>query len=215
MNKEEIEKIDKALKYANEYKEYLEDNRKAIYKDCGYEYESIIPNDYETRKTIKELEYLKEVLTKLDEENINLKDKYFITDNIYLSIFIWGRKLTFYFYIKDDSWLYENYIDSHSGLNEWIDDYINELYELYSGNSRYCHAFGTCSLKDYRRIIENENEDEYSSEKRYSVEQVVKNVKNLIEYFTDEKNETRNAIIEDINARFDKLHTLLESKGEE
>ena len=35
-----------------------------------------------------------------------------------------------------------------------------------------------------------------------------------IEYFTDEKNEIRNAIIEDINARFDKLHTLLESKGE-
>ncbi len=214
MNREEIEKVDKALKYANEYKEYLEDNHKAIYKDCGYEYESVIPSDYEIRKTIKELEYIKEVLTKLDEENINLKDKYFITDNIYLSIFIWNKKLTFGFYIEDDSWLYENYIDSHSGLNEWIDDYINELYELYSGNSRYCHAFGTCSLKDYRRIIENENKDEYSTEKKYSVEQVIKNVKNLIEYFTDEKNETRNAIIEDINARFDKLHTLLESKDD-
>ena len=214
LNIEEIEKIDKALKYANKYKEYLEDNHKTIYKDCGYEYASIIPSDYEIRKTIKELEYLKEVLTKLDEENINLKDKYFITDNIYLSIFICGRKLSFYFYIEDDSWLYENYINSHSGLNEFIDDYINELYELYSGNSRYCHAFGTCSLKDYRRIIENENKDEYSSEKRYSVEQVVKNIKNLIEYFTDEKNEIRNAIIEDINVRFDKLHTLLEDKGE-
>lgn len=214
MNKELIEKVDKALKYANEYKEYLEDNHKAIYKDCGYEYESIIPSDYEARKTIKELEYLKEVLTKLDEENINLKDKYFITDNIYLSIFLWNNKITFMFCLENDSWLYENYIDSHSGITEWLNDFINELYELYSGNSRYCNAFGTCSLKGYRRIIENENKDEYSSEKRYSVEQVVKNIKNLIEYFTDEKNEIRNAIIEDIEQRFNKLHTLLESKGE-
>ena len=214
MNKEEIEKVEKAIKYANEYCDYLNNKHEKLYKECGYEYSNVIPSDHDTKRKIKQLEYLKEVLLKLNEENIDLNEKYFITDNIYLHIFLWNNSITFMFYLEDDKWLYENYIDSHSGLNEWINDYINELYELYSGNSRYCHAFGTCSLKDYKRIIENENKDKYSSEKRYSVEQVVKNVKNLIEYFTDEKNETRNAIIEDINARFDKLHTLLESKGE-
>ena len=209
MNKEEIEKIDKALKYANEYCDYLDKKHSECYSECGFDYENIIPNNYDAKKKVKQLEYIKEILLKLNEENIDLKEKYFITDNIYLQIFLWNNSITFMFYLQDDNWLYQNYIDSHSGITEWLNDYINELYELYSGNSGYCYAFGTCSLKDYRRIIENENKDNYSNEKRYSVEQVVKNVKNLIEYFTDEKNETRNAIIEDINARFDKLHKLV------
>ena len=119
------------------------------------------------------------------------------------------------FYLENDNWLYQNYIDSHSGITEWLNDFINELYELYSGNSRYCYAFGTCSLKDYKRIIENENKDDYSSEKRYSVEQVVKNIKNLIEYFNDKENKVRNAIIEDIEERFEKLHKLLGSEDDE
>lgn len=214
MNKELLEKVDKALKYANEYSDYLDKKHTECYKECGYEYENIIPRSYDIKDRVKELEYAKGILLKLNEENIDLKEKYFITSNIYLSVFLWNNKITFMFYLENDSWLYENYINSHSGITEWLNDFINELYELYSGNSRYCHAFGTCSLKDYRRIIENENKSEYSTEKKYSVEQVVKNIKNLIEYFTDEKNETRNAIIEDIEQRFNKLHTLLESKGE-
>ena len=214
MNKELLEKVDKALKYANEYSDYLNKKHMECYKECGYEYENIIPRSYDAEDKVKELEYVKEILLKLNEENINLEDKYFITDNIYLSVFLWNTKITFMFCLENDSWLYENYICSHSGINEWLNDFINELYELYSGNSRYCHALGTCSLKDYARIIENENESEYSTKKKYSAEQVVKHIKNLIEYFTDEKNETRNAIIEDIEQRFNKLHTLLENKGE-
>ena len=52
----------------------------------------------------------------------------------------------------------------------------------------------------------------YSNEKKYSVEQVVKNIKSLIEYFNDKENKTRNAIVEDIQERFEKLHNLLESQ---
>ena len=215
MNKEYIEKVDKALKYANEYSDYLDKKHSECYNECGYDYQNIIPNNYDVKKKIKQLEYIKEVLLKLNEENIDLKEKYFITDNIYLQIFLWNNSITFMFYLENDNWLYQNYIDSHSGITEWLNDFINELYELYSGNSRYCYAFGTCSLKDYKRIIENENKDDYSSEKRYSVEQVVKNIKNLIEYFNNKENKVRNAIIEDIEERFEKLHKLLGSEDNE
>lgn len=78
MNKEEIEKIDKALKYANEYKEYLEDNHKAIYKDCGYEYYDLkeIEQDHkETNAT------LMSELAKMKEENERLKAQLFKSVN--------------------------------------------------------------------------------------------------------------------------------------
>lgn len=207
MNKEAIEKINKVLKYANEYATYLEEKGHEVYKECGFEYEHIIPKKYDVEDKIKDFEYIKKVLEKLDEEKIDLNEKYFITDNIYLSIFLWNNEITFHFYIENDDWLYENYIDSHSGLNEWIDDYVNELYELYSGNSRYCYAFGTVSLNDYKRTIENK-------EHKNTVEQVVKNIKTLINYFTDEENETRNAIVEEINNRINKLHELVEKVEE-
>lgn len=212
MNEQLIEEVDKALKYANEYYDYLSNKHEELYNEGRYVYSNIIPDNYDTKKKIKQLEYLKEVLLKLNEENIDLNEKYFITDNIYLQIFLWNNSITFMFYLEDDKWLYNNFINSHSGITEWLNDYINELYDLYSGNSNYCHAFGTCSLKEYKTIIENKNKDEYSTEKRYNVEQVVKNIKNLIEYFTDDKNETRNAIIEDIEQRFKKLHDLIENE---
>lgn len=207
MNKELIEKIDKALKYAKEYSEYLEKKRNECHDECGIDYEDIIPYNSDAEKNVKNLEYIKEVLLKLDEENISLNKKYFIMDNIYLEIFLWNRRITFEFYVEDDRWLYNNYIDSHSGITEWLNDFINELYELYSGNSSYCHSLGTRSLNGYKRIIEN-------VDREYTVNQVVTNIKNLIEYFTDEENATRNAIIDDLKHRFKKLHDLVEKVGD-
>lgn len=214
MNKELIEKIDKALKYAKEYSEYLEKKRNECHDECGIDYEDIIPYNSGAEKNVKNLEYIKEVLLKLDEENIAIDKKYFIMANIYLEISLWNRRITFNFYVEDDRWLYNNYIDSHSGITEWLNDFINELYKLYNGNSSYCYALGICSLNDYKRIIENENKDKYSSEKRYSVNEVVTTIKKLIEFFTDDKNEIRNAIIEDVEQRFKKLHNLVEKAGD-
>lgn len=47
MNKELIEKTDKALKYLNEYKEYLEQMGKRCY-ELGYEYKNLVPKEYDT-----------------------------------------------------------------------------------------------------------------------------------------------------------------------
>ena len=70
------------------------DNEKQLIKDeQDKEALSAMANGWDNTSEEGKTEYLKEVLTILDEENINVKDKYFIADNIYLSIFLCGRKL--------------------------------------------------------------------------------------------------------------------------
>ena len=117
--------------------------------------------------------------------------------------------ITFRFYVDDDSWFYENYISSHSGINEWIQKLICEEYDLFSGNSSYNYAFGTMTLDGYKRIIENKREEH--KDRRYKVEEVVKAIKSLINYFTDENNKTRNIIIEEINHKISNMKKLIEN----
>ena len=124
---EEIEKIDKALGYAKEYVEYLTEKGSECHKECGREYDYIIPDSSEEENRIKKLEYLKEILLRLNEENIDLNKKYFIANNVYLSIFLCGYGISFDFYVENDNWLYNNYIDSYSGITEWINHFINDL----------------------------------------------------------------------------------------
>lgn len=214
--KEEIKNIEKQIDYMKGLYENIEKEQKDAYKILGYDYKSIVPylDNYELEYKIKDYEYVKEILTKLDEKDIDITKKYFITDNIYLSIFRWANSLTFHFYVEDDSWLYNNYIGSHSGINEWIFNLIKENYDLFSGNSSYNHAFGTCTLNDYLRIIENKKE-KYYDDRKYSTEQIVKNIENLINYFTDENNKTRNMIIEEINHKLNNMKKLIGEENEE
>ena len=211
--KEEIKNIEKQIGYMKGLYENIETEQKDAYKILGYDYKSIVPclDNYELKYRIKDYEYVKEILTKLDEKGIDINKKYFITDNIYLSIFRCDNSLTFGFYVEDDSWIYNNYIGSHSGINEWIFNLIKEEYDLFSGNSSYNYAFGTCTLNDYLRIIENKKE-KYYDDRKYSVEKVVKNIENLINYFTDENNKTRNMIIDEINHKLNNMKKLI---GEE
>ena len=84
---------------------------------------------------------------------------------------------------------------------------------MFSGNSSYNYAFGTCTLNDYLRIIENKKE-KYYDDRKYSVEQVVKNIENLINYFTDENNKTRNMIIDEINHKLNNMKKLIGEENE-
>ena len=214
--KEEIKNIEKQIGYMKGLYENIETEQKDAYKILGYDYKSIVPylDNYELKYRIKDYEYVKEILTKLYEKGIDITKKYFITDNIYLSIFRWGNSITFHFYVENDGWLYDNYISSHSGINEWIFNLIKEEYDLFSGNSSYNYAFGTCTLNDYLRIIENKKE-KYYDDRKYSVEQVVKNIENLINYFTDENNKTRNMIIDEINHKLNNMKKLIGEENEE
>ena len=208
--KEEIKNIEKQINYMKGLYENIETEQNNAYKILGYDYKSIVNclDNCELKYRIKDYEYVKEILTKLDGKGIDINKKYFITDNIYLSIFRWSNSFTFGFYVEDDSWLYNNYIGSHSGINEWIFNLIKEEYDLFSGNSSYNYAFGTCTLNDYLRIIENKKE-KYYDDRKYSVEQVAKNIENLINYFTDENNKTRNMIIDEINHKLNNMKKLI------
>lgn len=208
---DEIKKIENKIKDVKEIYDYLERKHKDIYNTYGYGNEKYTDNNL--RYYLEDLEYLKELYNKLNEENIDITKKYYIMHNIYLSFFIWNEELTFYIYLENDSWLYENYIDSHSGLNEWIFNLINDEYSLFSGNSNYCHAFGTCDLKGYQRIIENKRKDSnyndcYYGQRKYSSDAVVKAIKNLIDYFTDENSKTRNIIIDEITHKLENMKKL-------
>ena len=208
--KEEIKNIEEQINYMKGLYENIENEQEKAYKILGYDYKRIVPclDNYELEYRIKDYEYVKEILTKLDERGVDITKKYYITDNIYLSVFIWENSFTFCFYVDDDIWLYENYISSHSGINEWIFNLIKEEYDLFSGNSSYNYAFGTCTLNDYLRIIENKKE-KYYDDRKYSVEQVVKKIENLINYFTDENNKTRNMIIDEINHKLNNMKKLI------
>lgn len=212
---EEIEKLEKQIEYIKKIYDFIISEKDNAYKILGYDYKQKMPifDYYELEHRIKDYEYLKEVFIELKKENIDITKKYFITDNIYLSIFLWGDTITFHFYIDNDSWFYENYISSHSGINEWIDKLVCEEYDLFSGNSSYNYAFGTVTMNGYRNIIENKKEKFYSNRK-YKVEDVVKAIKSLIEYFTNEQNETRNVIIEEITHKIENMKKLVKDSDD-
>lgn len=214
--KEEIKNIEKQIGYMKGLYYNIEMEQQDAYKILGYDYKNIVPylDNYELKYKIKDYEYVKEVLTKLDEKSIDINKKYFITDNIYLRIFRRANSFAFGFYVENDSWLYNYYIGSYSGINEWIFDLIKEEYDLFSGNSSYNYAFGTCTLNDYLEIIENKKE-KYYDDREYSVEQVVKNIENLINYFMDENNRTRNIIIDEINHKLNNMKKLIGEENEE
>ena len=88
----------------------------------------------------------------LSNKGIDTKKQYYLFDDIYLSI----SDLSPYFYIEGGQWIYDNYINSWSGINEWITDLIDQEYSLFSGNSPYCHAFDTMSMKEIFNYIKNE-----------------------------------------------------------
>ena len=204
MNSKEIEKLEKKIELAKECAEYLDKKHKESY---ALDYSAFIPDGYNMKKKIKDFEYLKEVLTILTEKGIDVEKKYEIIDNVYLSINVDGD-ISFYTYIEDDSWLYDNYIGSHSGINEWLFNTIADSYDLYSGNSSYNYAFGTMTLRGYMKYIENKPKDEYS-DRPHTAEQIADAVEKLIEFFTDEENQTRNAIVKDLEFKFNTMKQLV------
>lgn len=63
-------------------------------------------------------------------------------------------------------------------------------------------------------MIENVSIEKYSNKRPYSTEKVVKSIKELIKYFTDETNKTRNIIIDEIEHKLENMKKLIESIGE-
>lgn len=199
----EIEVLDKKIEEVKEYeqflyKEGLEDLRRS----------DISVNEYQLKEEIKHLEKQLDLYQKMADENIYLGEEYYLTDNIYFSMSHMNGNLSCYFYINDDSWLYDNFISSHSGCNDWITEFINQQYSLLSGNSAYSYAWGTKSLKDLLKKLED---------KEVSNDMKIFLIKNIIEMITkpDGKfGKLRKALIDMIDAQFKVMKEFVEDEND-
>lgn len=211
MNKT-IERLQKEIEYLKTKEEQVKEEHNLLY-ESGFEdlrYSQLFPDDYQYKYLRKEIERSLEFYIALEKEGIDIDKQYSLTDNIYLSFWHSRNCLFVSFCIKDNVWIYDNFINSWSGINEWINDLINEEYSLFSGNSSYCHAFGTVSMKEIFSVIEDK-------EHKIDTDRKVKLVKNLIEFTKEDGQykEIRKSVVEMIEFKFKKMKESIEDELKE
>lgn len=152
MNEKQIELLKNEIDFLERKMNEADELHDSLYRNHYEEIRNVFMKSYEIRKVKEKLEKKLELYQMLTEKGIDTNKKYYLVDDIYLSI----SDLRPYFYIEDGQWIYDNYISSWSGMNEWMTGLIDQEYSLLSGNSPYCHAFDTMDIKDIFRCIENE-----------------------------------------------------------
>lgn len=200
--KEIIELIDKEIAELENLNKEIEKKENYYYKNKMESIRNILPKSYEISEKIRGLKKQKELYEECIKEKIDLKNKFFLMKNVYLQFWAKEDKITAYFYIDDDNWIYDNYISSHSGINEWITELINQEYNLLSGNSEYSYAFNTMTLKEILNYIEDEKKENKNK---------IELIKNLIEF--TKKNgrfkRVRQKIEETVNFKFKQMRDLV------
>jgi hypothetical protein len=167
MNEKQIELLKNEIDFLERKMNEADELRKSLYKNQFEELNNLFKSSYEIRNVKENLENKLELYQMLTEKGIDTNKKYYLVDDIYLSL----SDLRPYFYIEDGQWIYNDYINSWSGMNEWITELINQEYSLFSGNSPYCYAFGTMDIKDIFKCIEDK--DRKNSEKLGLIENLV------------------------------------------
>ena len=152
MNEKQIELLENEIDFLERKMNEADELQDSLYRNHYEEIKNVFMNSYEIRGVKEKLENKLELYQMLTEKGIDTNKKYYLIDDIYLSV----SDLRPYFYIEDGQWIYNDYINSWSGMNEWITELINQEYSLFSGNSPYCHAFNTMDIEDIFRCIENE-----------------------------------------------------------
>lgn len=154
MNEKQIELLKNEIDFLEKKMNEADELHGSLYRNNYEEIRDVFMRSYEIRGVKEKLEKKLELYQMLTEKGIDTNKKYYLVDDIYLSV----SDLRPYFYIEDGQWIYDDYINSWSGMNEWITELINQEYSLFSGNSPYCHAFNTMDIEDIFRCIENEEE---------------------------------------------------------
>lgn len=152
MNEKQIELLENEIDFLERKMNEADELQDSLYRNNYEEIRNVFMNSYEIRGVKEKLEKKLELYQMLTEKGIDTNKKYYLVDDIYFSV----SDLRPYFYIEDGQWIYNDYINSWSGMNEWITELINQEYSLFSGNSPYCHAFNTMDIEDIFRCIENE-----------------------------------------------------------
>lgn len=169
MNEKQIELLENEIDFLERKMNEADELHDSLYRNQYEEIRNVFMSSYEIRGVKEKLEKKLELYQMLTEKEIDTNKKYYLVDDIYLSI----SDLRPYFYIEDGQWIYDDYINSWSGMNEWITELINQEYSLFSGNSPYCHAFGTMDIEDIFGCIENE---EVKNSKKLAL------IENLVEF---------------------------------
>lgn len=200
MNEKQIELLKKEIKF-------LEDKIKEINEISDYLYKNnydedirnVFQSSYNLEQLKNKLEKQLELYQMLSDKGIDTSNRYYLTDDIYLSL----SDLKPYFYIDNSTWIYDNYINSWSGINEWITDLIDQECSLFSCNSYYCHAFGTRSLKDIFAMIEVKVSENSTKAKL---------IENLVEFTKEDGKfkELRDKVVKMINFKLNVMKEYLE-----
>lgn len=201
MNKEQINLLKNEIKFLETKMKEADELDRSLYRNGFKHIRGSFKNSYEFRPEIERLKKQLELYQMLTERGIDTNEEYYLYDDIYLSI----KDLKPYFYIENGNWIYDNYINSWSGINEWITDLIDQEYSLFSGNSPYCHAFNTMSMKEIFKYIENESNP---SDKKLTL------IENLIE-FTKENGKYKDihdSVVKSIKFKLDMMKENIEKE---
>lgn len=190
--KKEIEFLEDKIKKINEISDYLYKN------NYDEDIRNVFQSSYDLEQLKNKLKKQLELYQMLSDKGIDTSNRYYLTDDIYLSL----SDLKPYFYIDNSTWIYDNYINSWSGINEWITDLIDQEYSLFSCNSYYCHAFGTRSLKDIFAMIEVKVSENSTKAKL---------IENLVEFTKEDGKfkELRDQVVKMINFKLNAMREYL------
>jgi hypothetical protein len=99
-----------------------------------------------------------------------------------------------YFFIEGErsDFMYENFIRSWAGLNEWITQVICGEYDLLIGSSKYNYALGCYSLRD--RLDDIERKETIVVDKVRLIERLIN--------FVEDDGILKKAIVDVINYKF-------------
>ena len=207
MTKDEIQKhielLDAMITEASEVKKYVE-TKETEYYNKKFEgiRNRIFKHSYDIRTEIDRLQRDRDLFSTILSDNISVDDIVIYEGyglKIYLS-YDERSAISAYCYIDGGGWIYENYISSWSGMNEWITDMISEKAALYTGNSGYSHAFGTYELK---YALNNLGKSETKNDEKIKI---IKWINSLLTY---------DKLIEQLKKDFDLMFGFMKENAEE
>lgn len=168
-----MKEIEKKMKSLQAIEAILDDGSITINKKNIY--------GRDVREEIKDLEDKVEFKKELDSYKEPIIGEYPLSKHFFLNVDYsanWGFRVDVYLNRNLSGFMYEHYISSHSGQNEWAIAHVDHVYNLLSGNSEFNHAFGTSSFSDILKDLS----------KLRDVEKISKRIQDIVNYFQKDGN---------------------------
>lgn len=193
--KKEYDIVNKLHKEKETLNEYLYKEKLNDLRDC-----SELSKTYELSDLKQKIEKQIQLYTLMQNEGIYL-DTYYLTDDIYFQMWHQNCKLYCYFYIENNDWIHDEYIGSWSGVNDWITNFIDEeysLFSMYSGDN-----MAELSIKDIFEVLKDEKVSNLDK---------LQHIKGLIDFIKGNGrfSKINKAVINTINCRLRLMKNMIE-----